>query len=533
MKLSRRNFLKASAPAFALPLLGGRLSTPVHAFSARGAAGSAVGHSDRILVIIQLMGGNDGLNTVINLDRMDLLAKHRPNLYIPDSKALKLNATTGLHPSMTGMQNLFKDGKLCIVQGVGYPDPNESHFRSSDIIWTGSAGTEYFNEGWLGRFLQGDFAGYPVGYPKAGFADPPAIMMGPSISPCLYGTTGSMALTVKDPNQITDFPERDIAGLPNTPPGNELRFVRTLARQTEAYSTVVKNAASKGVNKAVYPAKVEKYSVQQFGFTLTEQLQVIAKLISGGLKTRVYVASVDGFDTHGGQVAEGDSTKGAHADMLADVTACIAAFQEDLRLQGLEDKVMGMVHSEFGRRIMSNGSLGTDHGHAQPMLFFGKPVQGGIVGNSPVLPEKAAWNSNLPMERDYRSVYATVLKNWLGGSDAAVKNAVKRDFPLLPIVASAQVGLGSLAGLRGSLLEQNAPNPVRDHTWIRYRLDGSAMASLKVLDMRGRTVQTLFEGRQGAGRHEAFLDAARLMPGTYVYRLSVDGKVFEKTFNRL
>lgn len=432
--MRRRNFLKWSATA-ALPLviqgipIQGIASEPLSELMEKG------GTDDRVLVIIQLTGGNDGLNMVIPIDQYDALQAARSNILLAENKILNLsgNSLTGLHPAMPELRSLYDSGKLSIIQSVSYPNPDFSHFRATDIWLTAANSNEQLETGWMGRYLNTKYPDYPTGYPNTSYPDPPAIQIGAMVSPAFQGTSVSMGMSITDPTTFYQFVNGTVDAAPNTPAGHELTFVRLVAQQTQAYSGSIKSAASNATNKStLYPTAGSN--------SLADQLKIVAQLIAGGLKTKVYMVSLGGFDTHSAQVVSGAAETGNHANLLQKISQAIAAFQDDLKLLSIEQRVLGMTFSEFGRRIKSNASLGTDHGSAAPMFLFGSAIKGGVVGHNPVIPVNAGVNDNVSMQFDFRSVYATILKDWFGLTDPAT--VLNQLFPTLDLISgSSQSGV--------------------------------------------------------------------------------------------
>ena len=305
--MKRRAFMTRALPATTLPFLVGGLRLTAFGRSPLLDALLRTTAVDRALVLVQLSGGNDGLNTVIPLDEYTQLSNARSNIMIDPSVVLKLTDATGLHPAMTGLHNLYSNGSLAIVQGVSYPTPNFSHFRATDIWLTGSDYNQVLTSGWLGRYLDKEFPNFPTGYPSTTDPDPLGVQIGSLVSPALDGPTASMGLAITNPNSTYILPGgSDVA--PNTPSGYDLTYVRTVAQQAQAYSATIKAAAAKGTNKSVlYPTSGQN--------SLADQLRIVAQLMSGGLKTRIYVVSLGGFDTHSAQVDSTDATHttGNHA----------------------------------------------------------------------------------------------------------------------------------------------------------------------------------------------------------------------------
>jgi uncharacterized protein (DUF1501 family) len=393
-------------------------------------------NNGKILVIVQLNGGNDGLNMVIPLDKYDQLAPVRSNVIVPQASVLPLTGTsnTGLHPSMTGLQAMYDSGKLSIVQGVGYPNPNFSHFRAQDILFSGANSNQSITTGWLGRSLNLTYADYPNGYPKAGFMDPPAIQIGGSLPLCLQGESINMGYTTASNAAFTNLINAVPEPAPNTDYGSELTFLRLMKDQSNAYAGRIKAAydTPKALTSAKYPAS---------GNALADQLKTIARLINGGLTTSIYIVNhPDSFDLHDNQTVAGANTTGKHANNLTKLSVAIDAFQDDLTLIGKAKDVVGMTFSEFGRRVMSNTSQGTDHGTAMPVIFFGDPdvINGGIIGNSVTLPSQITNNTQTNTQYDYRQLYTTVLEKWMGYNTADVQgNLLNGTYSTLEIFDAA------------------------------------------------------------------------------------------------
>jgi uncharacterized protein (DUF1501 family) len=438
----------------------------------------------------------------------------RPNIAIDESMVLPLTDLTGLHPAMTGFKSLYDEGKLAVVQSVGYPNPNFSHFRATDIWLTGSDSSEILTTGWLGRYLNEEFTDYPNGYPSAAMPDPLAIQIGSVVSPVIQGPAVSMGMAITSPTSFYQLVSGGVDEAPNTPAGHELTFIRQVAQQTQQYASAITGAAAKATNQsALWPAAGTN--------NLADQLKIVAQLVAGGLKTRVYIVNLGGFDTHANQVDQTTTEIGNHATLLSKLSGAIAAFQDDLRLLGAEDRVAGMTFSEFGRRIKSNASFGTDHGSAAPLFLFGKRVRAGVYGSNPVLPSSATVTDNIPMQYDFRSVYASVLKELFLVPDQELQNVLLKDFQTLPLIRGPKSpeGKGPTADLPGSVgLRQNYPNPFNPSTRIGFT-SGGGHIQIKVFDPLGREIRTLVDGDFGTGDHSVVFDAADLPAGTYYYRL--------------
>ncbi|MDH3710905.1 MAG: DUF1501 domain-containing protein, partial [Cyclobacteriaceae bacterium] len=360
--MKRRTFFKRSMP-LTLPLWVGGFPINVSGHSLFDSLAATAGETDRVLVLIQLNGGNDGLNTVIPLDQYQNLSKVRTNVLIPKNQVLSLDGKLGLHPSMTGMLELSNQDKLCIVQSVGYPNPNLSHFRSTDIWTSASSAEEIVNSGWLGRYLEQKFEGFPEGYPNEEMPDPLSLTIGPIVSTTCQGPVNNMGMAITSTEAFSQLLTGGVDEAPDTPAGHELIYIRQIIQQTQVYLETIQNAASKANNLSpLYPEPGVN--------GLSDQLKIVAQLIAGGLKTKVYVVNIGGFDTHANQVVQGNPLQGAHANLLNRLSEAVFAFQDDLDKLGVEERVLGMTFSEFGRRIGSNSSFGTDHGAAAPQFLF-------------------------------------------------------------------------------------------------------------------------------------------------------------------
>ncbi|MDW8019589.1 MAG: DUF1501 domain-containing protein, partial [Chloroherpetonaceae bacterium] len=389
--------------------------------------------NDRVLVIVQLSGGNDGLNTVIPLDQYGTYQQLRSNIAIAENRVLRLTPATGLHPAMTALKTLYDEGKVAIVQGVSYPSPNLSHFRATDIWMTASDSNQFLDSGWAGRFLESLYPNFPDGYPNATMPDPPAIQIGATPSLMLRGSGQSLGIPIQDPETfyrlVSGNSADEQSDVPDTAAGDELRYIRRVAVQSIQYANQIKAAADRAQNRATYPAPNSN--------RLADQLRIVARLIAGGLRTRVYHVSLGGFDTHAAQVVTTDTSTGTHANLLGWLSQALAAFQDDLRQLGVAHRVLTMTFSEFGRTVRSNGSVGTDHGTAAPLFLVGEAVRGGIIGTNPNLTNLV--NNQLAMQFDFRQVYASVLGQWFGVSQSSLRAILQREFAQLPITSVSSV----------------------------------------------------------------------------------------------
>ncbi len=525
--MKRRDFIKTSAPIGMAPFFVNGLS--MKAFGASPLLSLLAQKSienGRVLVLVQLNGGNDGLNTVIPVDQYSNLFKARQNVIIEENKILNLDGTlkTGFHPAMTGLRDMYNDGLMSIVQDVGYPNPNFSHFRATDIWLTASDSKQFLNSGWLGRFLDGQYPGFPTGFPNNDMPDPLALQIGSVVSPALQGPINGTGMAITDPDNFYQLITGTTDPVPNTPAGHELEYIRLVAQQTQEYSTTIKTAADKANNMSTkYPSS---------GNRLADQLKIVARLIAGGLKTPVYMVNIGGFDTHAGQVATtGGTDTGVHANLLTQVSEAISAFQDDIKLLGVDEKVAGMTFSEFGRRIKSNAGTGTDHGAAAPLMVFGKGVNPGIIGDNPTIPDNVSVQDNVPMQHDFRSVYTSVLADWFEISESEISDTMLQNFSTLPIFkkSGGNVSVTETAeAMSGLKLMQNYPNPASSTTLIEFFTEGGDIR-IRLFDNIGREVGIVNEGRYGHGKHIVTLDVADLPSGNYYYQIHNGNRQQTKT----
>lgn len=348
-----------------------------------------------VLVLIQLAGGNDGLNTLIP-HQDDAYYKARPGIAIPRNQVLKINDQLGLHPRLTGLKELYDEGKLAIVQGVGYPQPDRSHFRSMDIWQSAQPENANPRDGWLGRALDWQFDRDPS------LAE--AMTLGTEKLPLAFvsGRVNVPTIRRKEDFQLVDgrtsesqrrlkreVLDRVIAATPRTT--GELDFLRRSTATALTSADRLKSMSGSYQPSVEYP---------QTG--LAEQLKLVAQMIIAELPSRMYFVSLDGFDTHAQQEA-------GHAALLSELSGAIRAFEQDLSGHGAQKRVMLSTFSEFGRRVAENGSLGTDHGAAS-MLFTLTPQKAGIFGTAPSLTDLD--DGDPKFTTDFRKVYASFLK-WL------------------------------------------------------------------------------------------------------------------------
>ncbi len=505
--MKRRKFIQSTG--LSIPLIVNGMN--LRAMPKSSIFSAISGDNDKVLILIQLNGGNDGLATITPLDQYDKLANARGNILIPQSSLLDVGFNNAFHPNMTGIKSVFDDGRMAVVQSVGYPNQNRSHFRSTDIWTSGSPANETWTTGWLGRNFEVDAPDYPEGYPSAEYPDPFAITMGSLVSETCQGSAVNYSLAINDPFNLNPLLDLEGSTVPNTPYGDELTFLRQTIEQTNAYGEVITNAAESANNLADYPAADAN--------PFANQLKNVARMITGGLQTKVYVVSLGGFDTHANQVGDNPAL-GNHATLMLWLSDAIKSFQEDLVLLGLDQRVLTMTFSEFGRRIRSNDSFGTDHGDAAPLMLFGSCVAPGFIGDNPEIPDNPEVGDAVAMQYDFRNVYGSVFMDWFDIAEDDVKNLLFPEFSHIPIIEGCETtGTDELA----PVLEAVAyPNPFSKQVNIRFN-SGQEHVKLSLFNGMSQQLKVLVNKKLNAGEHQFSFDGTQLPTGTYYFHLQLEG----------
>jgi uncharacterized protein (DUF1501 family) len=468
------------------------------------AIGRAFQSTGRSLVVIQLGGGNDGLNMVIP-HGMATYYQKRPVIGIPAANVIQLNTVMGIHPDLQPLRSLYDNGKLAIVQGVGYANPNRSHFRATDIWLSATDSNVTLGTGWMGR----DLLYRNPNYPGTLTPSPLALQIGGSPSLGFNSANGPMGVTITDPNQFYQLIAGTVGFIedppPNTPAGAELLFLRTIEQEAIQFATVIKQSADRVTNQTTYPTS-----------SLATQLAIVARLIAGGLNTPIYMVQLGGFDTHSGQLNRQQS-------LFQDLASSIAAFQTDLQLLNVADMVIGMTFSEFGRRIAENGSQGTDHGTSSPQFLFGSRVMGGFHGPNPDFTRLDA-TGDFIYDIDFRQLYASILGSWFGADETELQSVLLRHFDPLPIINGA-AAVGERQIVTRFRLQQNYPNPFNPSTTITYDVPEETYVTLSVYNELGQQVKELYSGVRSRGSYKITFDASGLASGTYIYRINAGSYV--------
>jgi len=506
---NRRDFLQASG-MFTAGLAATFNGIPVYATGTSKQLWTLGAlETDRTLVLIQLRGGNDGLNTVIDRFNSEYY-NIRPTLAISESNLWALDQKTGMSNQMIDLKPMWEEDKMKIIHNVGYPQPNYSHFRSSDIWATASDTTEYKKDGWIGRYIDYDMPAFVEAQPTI----PPALQIGVQTDLVFQGQSANLALAISSPNEFYKLAVSgqlyDLSSLDQTPSDRSLAYVRQVANSAFRYSQSISNAYNKGRNEINYP-----------NTNLAQQLAIVAKLIKGRLGTKVFMVYIDGFDTHANQ-------NNSHPVLLQRISTAISAFYKDLAKQDLDDKVLGLTFSEFGRTIYENGSAGTDHGTSAPMLLFGKGLGKGIIGNPPDLINTDRYGDPI-FETDFRDVYASVLQHWLGmPSDVSDFIIGKDRTPLEGLVPVKNPPVGSEEF--GVLLGHKISEDDKEMLQIHYSLKQDGPVILEIMDKSGQVIRSLLNEFRLKGSHtlSIHLKKYQLHAGYYQYRLKTGGKIYQR-----
>ncbi len=388
---------------------------------------------DRVLIVIRLAGANDGLNTVVPIEQYDTYANLRPTIklelsgtngIIPLDNTVETSKQVGLHPKLNNFKMLYDEGKLKLVQGVGYPLPNRSHFAGENIMFAGKDGnsSQDLTSGILGNYLVSLFPGL-AGTPNPLKSDPLAIHLG-SPNPSLFYEHGEESGVEYNINPIFDDLTDDLAGrLTSLPENSEyydlLDLICEIEANSDKYYDRIIETFNNGINSStLYPDS-----------GLAKQLKTVARLIQGGSKTKVFQVTLFGFDTHVNQVTDGDTQNGLHAMLLQNLDSSIAAFQKDIEMLGIDSNILTVTFSEFGRQVKENGSKGTDHGDLSPFFVIGSSVNPGILGDHPIFTDtESFYYAPEQLKFDYRQLYGTILQDWLGANQVVMGDTGINEF---------------------------------------------------------------------------------------------------------
>ena len=530
--MKRRNFIKLTSTASAISLLPSQVTASLNI--AKSFLDCTI--SNRKLVLINLAGGNDGLNTIIPINYYDIYSNLRPSIKVPSSginsyinldETLDENQQIGLHPSLTGIKNLYDNDLLRIIQSVGYPSQNKSHFASTDIYSTANDGNSWDNgnnSGWIGRFMESYYAdliqnSYPLG-----------VEIGSKSNSLGFHGESEHGLSVningQDPSGFYSL----ISGMAGEPPsnipisdyGHELEYIIQTDALSNMYSEAISNSFNNGQNAVSYPDT-----------DISNQLKTVARLISGGLESKVYMVKLSGFDTHFGQNQAENDILGDHNDLLNKLSSAVAAFMNDLSAMNLKNDVVGLTYSEFGRKAAENGSLGTDHGETAPMFVFGAPVKGGVSGLNPDLNE-ANENNGYQIQTvqfDYRDTLGTLLQDYLGADNLALdatffNNTLNQSFSETKIDDLIKSDFSVATNCYSNSLTNNRDrkkifyiiNPVYNDLIIKSKNQEYSSFKYELYDLNSKLVS------KGSSIINQSISISHLINGIYILNISTNEK---------
>jgi len=565
--MRRRDFIKSLAPLTTAAAL------TVNGLPVRAMAGSLMLKpfscdqvNDRVLVLIQLHGGNDGLNTIIPLDQYDVYRSLRPTIGILDNGPRKYLELSGplankaaLHPDLIGIKEMYDQGYVNIIQDVAYTNINGSHFRGTDIWLSGVDGTVEevsADSGWMGRFLDHKYPNYPGAFPNPDMPDPPGLEFGSHIVSLGFHRMEGIPMGLTMSNNPDRFFE-EVAGvggllpedIPASEYGNEIRFIAEVEKSTDKYAQRLAEVYAQGTNAqgVEYPEVYHTPTTRNFRNGLSGQLRTVARLISGGCSTKIYLVRMGGFDTHANQAIAGKPSFGGHGALLYHLSSAVKAFYDDLKAQNLDHRVVSVTFSEFGRQVGENGDWGTDHGTTAPMLVFGRAINPGVMGENPRL-SNINNNRFVGYQHDYRQVFATILQDWLGANNGTLQHVEFLEFAnqKLDLINSnfvdqdgnawnfvADTTCDPTEDIEVPELEEDPntttpifkdlnqevdlsiyPNPATDQITLTISSDMLVPAMVKLYDLKGRLIQKqnlrLFDGEQ-----QVNMDVSNLSSGVY------------------
>lgn len=496
---SRRDFLRNLGMAGAgSAMLGGM---PLTAFRFSPLGMSLNNNSGRILVVIRLTGGNDGLNTFVPIYDYGTYSSLRPNLAIPQNELLQLTPEFGMPSYMSDLLPLWQDGRMKVINSVGYEEQNLSHFRSMDIWESASDANVMDSSGWLGRLVEEQYPDLLITPPD----HPPAIQIGAPDSKMFNSLDlVSLSFSVSRAEELEAIAQTgelfDANGPADCYGGEQLNFLRAVTNNTYKYFEVIQQAYESSANGVDYQ------------FSLGAQLALVARMIKGGLNTSLYMVSINGFDTHAGQ-------EDYHPALLNELASQVKNFFDDLMPGGHDQRVLCMTTSEFGRRIEENASLGTDHGSAAPLMLFGAGLNGnGFLGENPDL-QDVDNIGNLKYDVDFRRIYSSVLTNWLCLDSGLIGDVLGQDFQELDLGLECNVVSTSGPTAKPDLSSEVRYSP--DGTvHFHYTLSQNGQVKVQLFDLSGRLVSTLRNEYQPSGEYQlSWYPSQSMAGGLYVLRL--------------
>lgn len=533
--MKRRNFLRLSAPVVLSPLVLDKNTLRPFASGSLARLFNCEDVNDRVLVVVQMKGGNDGLNCIVPTNQYDTYFNFRPVIGIPLDQLIPLDNTlsnddhVSLHPALVSFKELYEQGSFTLVQAVGYANSNKSHFKGTDLWLSGGDSIPaHFNykSGWMGRYLDASYPGL-AGEPTVDFPDPLGIQLGNKQQSIGFHTEhqheAGINLSGQDPSGFYSLVS-ELGGvapsvIPASDYGHNIEYIIDIEHSTGRYSNRISEVFKKGINMGTYPSH-----------DLANQLKTVARMISGGAKTKIYVVTIGSFDTHQNQAEGTKPLEGTHAKLLTQLSESILAFQNDLKAMQLDDRVVGVTFSEFGRRPKENGSKGTDHGTVAPMFLFGTPVRSGILGTNVDLSQVGTGNDIVGMGRDYRDVFTALLQDWLGASDRVLEDTYFGDYvtskaPILEdqYVVNSDCYIDTY--LSTSIFNRQVPlnlypNPARNVFSIDINPGGQGIAYINLTDTSGRLVKQ-WKKNYTTGDNNFTLGISNVDAGIYIVQITL------------
>ncbi|MEM9916899.1 MAG: DUF1501 domain-containing protein [Bacteroidota bacterium] len=513
---SRRNFLQtiglAGAASFSLNMLP---LTGLYGFPLAGAA--AGGAEDRKLVLIRLKGGNDGLNTFVPMYSYDQYRMLRPTLRHEENQLVRLNDDFSMPQVMNNLKPLWDQGQMRVINSVGYPFHNLSHFTSADIMASGNSNVNENGDGWLARY----YASVNPDYLDNPPAVPPAIKIGGPTS-VLFNDVNKVDISANFPtaDKLSEVAETGVIFNNNIAPddcyyGDQVLFLRTVANAASRYSAAIFEAYTQGTNDVTYSS------------SLGEQLQLVARLIKGGLSTQLYLVTLDGFDTHVGQNGGGN-----HLGLLENLSTAVREFYLDLNAGNRDEEVLSMTYSEFGRRVEENGVSGTDHGTALPVMLFGPTLDGSDThGKNPDLMDLDA-AGNLKFGTDFRSIYATILENWLCIDADKVDEVLGASYDRLPDIGLACATTSTRTPYSSDAIVSSIAPQGGGSYQISFSLARGGDVTIDLITFSGQKIQTLTNRYFHQGDHQVSFSLAHLSVELVpmIYSIRSEGRMLNRKF---
>lgn len=511
---NRRSFLQA------LGLVGGGAltfaNTPLSA-SKPSPLASAIGRaeSDRVVIIVELKGGNDGLNTIIPIYDYDTYANARPDIKIQQSNLISLNSDFGIPNYATKFEEMWGEGQMKIVHGVGYQNGSLSHFKGQDNWASANPINTQQSTGWMGRYFEDIYPDYLFDPPLK----PAAIQIGNVGNLTFNGEEAYYGFNVSSPEKLFQIAQNgslyDINNLPPCLHGEQKGYLRSIANSTFNYAGVINEAFTASTDYGDYPDN-----------KLAKQLSVISRMIKGNLETKVYLVQLGGFDTHNAQASR-------HEQLITQLSESLSHFYKDMAAAGWDDKVLCMTTSEFGRRVAQNGSAGTDHGSASQTMFFGSALNGsGFVGTHPDLSDLDT-RGNLKFTKDFRELYASVLKDWLCVNPDLVNEVLLgQEYDSLNLGFECSTLSDDEVSFDGNNKLKHYVKYDNDQPYLHIKMPNTGHVDVKLFNILGQELATLKNEILFAGEHIINVNKAagnQLMAGQYIYRIVTSNKSYSKS----